>query len=223
MPRKKKNTPLTAAVDATIKGLREAVKKKEPRKRVHKTAPRPKAVGRSHNEDKVVLECLNQGMTIAEISRKTRIPYWTLYHRINRPNSGFREVIEKVRNAASLEMQATTVQVARELANIGFADVVDLFNDDGSLKPFSEWDEGNRKAVAKIEVDELFAGKGDERQSIGFTKKVTFHSKPQALDQLAKMLGSYAPEKKNVQIEGINELLALINGADTGVGKAAGD
>lgn len=47
-----------------------------------------------------------------------------------------------------------------------------LLNDDGSLKPASEWDDATAAAVAGLEIEELFDGYGKDREHIGTARKV---------------------------------------------------
>ena len=51
--------------------------------------------------------------------------------------------------------------------------------------------EDARRAVASMEVEELFAGSGAERRQIGRLHKIRFASKIAALDSLAKHLGMF--------------------------------
>lgn len=77
------------------------------------------------------------------------------------------------------EVLARTAMVAR-------ADVRQLFNDDGTLKPISEIDETAAAAIAGIEVLEEFDGKGKDRVKVGETKKVRLRDPMPALRLLAE-------------------------------------
>lgn len=57
------------------------------------------------------------------------------------------------------------------------------------LKPIDQIPECARRAIAGIEFVELFAGKGENRKSIGYLKKIKFADKKGALDSTAKILG----------------------------------
>ncbi len=59
------------------------------------------------------------------------------------------------------------------LAQEAEADLADLYQPDGALKPVHEWPQVWRKGlVAGVEVLEEFAGSGQERAQIGWVKKV---------------------------------------------------
>lgn len=79
-------------------------------------------------------------------------------------------------------------RILNELAVVGFSDARKLFRDDGSLKPPNEWPDEIAGAVASVEVDELFEGSGRDRVQVGFTKKVKFWNKNEALSLLGKNL-----------------------------------
>jgi hypothetical protein len=51
-------------------------------------------------------------------------------------------------------------------------------------------------AVASIEVDELFDGKGKGRKFIGYTKKVKFWDKNSGIEKAMKHLGLFAEDNK---------------------------
>jgi hypothetical protein len=58
-----------------------------------------------------------------------------------------------------------------------------------------------RRAIAGVEVTEEFEGRGAERKSVGFTKKVRFWEKTKALELLGKHLGIF---KDRVELSGPN-------------------
>jgi len=81
--------------------------------------------------------------------------------------------------------------VVRELANMAFFDIRSLFTADGNLKPISEMTEQEGKMIAGIEVEELFEGRGQDRERIGNLKKIKLWNKNMALQDLGKHLGMF--------------------------------
>jgi len=79
--------------------------------------------------------------------------------------------------------------VLRELKRIGLSDVGQAFDADGKLKPIAELPEDIRRSISGVEVTEEFQGRGEERERIGFTKKVKLWDKTKALEILCKHLG----------------------------------
>lgn len=80
-------------------------------------------------------------------------------------------------------------RVLREIYRIATADVGLAFNSDGGLLPIKEIPEDVRRAISGLDVEELFEGRGDEREQTGVLKKIRFWSKTEAARDLAKHLG----------------------------------
>ncbi len=78
-------------------------------------------------------------------------------------------------------------RILTEAARVAFADPASLFNEDGSLKQVCELSPEARAALAGIEIEALFEGRGDERRSIGHLHKFKFWNKIDAL----RLLGQY--------------------------------
>jgi phage terminase small subunit len=66
----------------------------------------------------------------------------------------------------------TRVNTLRKLGLMLKADPRKFYNDDGSLKPPSEWDEAMAAIIAGIEVQEEFEREGKKKVQVGWTKKV---------------------------------------------------
>jgi phage terminase small subunit len=77
-------------------------------------------------------------------------------------------------------------RILRELMRLGYSDIRRLFKDDGTVKHPKDWPAQLARAIASIEVEELFEGSGDSRTWIGYTKKVKFWPKDRALELLGK-------------------------------------
>jgi phage terminase small subunit len=84
----------------------------------------------------------------------------------------------------------TQDRVIQELARIGFSDLRNLINDDGSFKHPSGWSADAAAAVASFEVATTNRGEG----AIEHVAKIRAWDKVQALEKLAKHLGLYAKE-----------------------------
>ncbi len=68
-------------------------------------------------------------------------------------------------------------------------DVLDILDDNHGLKPIREWPKAWRISVSGIEISELFEGRGEEREHIGFLKKIKFPDKIKNLELLGKHVG----------------------------------
>ncbi len=105
---------------------------------------------------------------------------------------GYELLHEPEVQAAILERRAqaiadagvTHLRTLREVANVAFFDIRELFNDDGSLKPPKDWPDNAAAAIAGIDVEDLFELHGEERVKIGQLRKFKVWSKPDALRML---------------------------------------
>jgi phage terminase small subunit len=98
--------------------------------------------------------------------------------------------------------------VLNELYRIASTDVIGLFNDDGSVKPIQEVPEDLRRAVSSIEVLEYFEGYGDDREQVGFIKKIRLWSKDSSLDKLGKHLKLFTEKREISASKSLEEILS---------------
>ena len=91
----------------------------------------------------------------------------------------------------------TRENVLEALSNLVFGSPKSLFNDDGTMKHISELDDRTAKMISSFEVEELFEGRGREREKIGVVKKIRLWDKNSAIDKAMRHLGLF--EKDNNQ------------------------
>jgi phage terminase small subunit len=89
------------------------------------------------------------------------------------------------------KLQIKQEKVLNELARIGFSDPRKYFDEKNCLRPMSELTDNEAAAISSIEVEELFEGKGEERTFIGYTRKIKFWNKVDALELLGKHLSMF--------------------------------
>jgi phage terminase small subunit len=108
--------------------------------------------------------------------------------------------IAEIRAPLLKKLEITKERTMQEIARLAFSDIGRIFDEDGNVKPVSEIDEDTRRAISGIDVDELTAGSGSEKTSIGVNKKVKLYDKVKSLEMLAKHFGIYtdAPQTKTV-------------------------
>lgn len=99
-----------------------------------------------------------------------------------------REEIERLMKRPLQKAAVTVDRVIKELARVGFADLSKAYEEDGSLKNIHEMDKSIVATISGIEVDEITAGKGSNKRSLGKTKKVKMHDKVKALELLGRHL-----------------------------------
>lgn len=99
-----------------------------------------------------------------------------------------REAIDAFMAEAAEKLEVSAKNTLRELARIAFLDPRRFFNADNTIKGMLELDDEAAHAVSKIEVEELFEGKGDDKVWVGYTKKLAFWNKNDSLNTLARHL-----------------------------------
>ena len=100
-----------------------------------------------------------------------------------------RAAIDAFNRAATEAAGITVERTRRQIARLAYADVGELFDEAGALRPVHTLSPDARAQVASIEVDEIFHGTGDERRVIGVTRKVRLRDMGKALDQCIDILG----------------------------------
>jgi phage terminase small subunit len=78
--------------------------------------------------------------------------------------------------------------VVKELLKHATIDLQDAYDENGNLLPIAEWPEPLRKAVIQIETEELFDGRGKDRERIGTAKTIKITDRIRALELLGKHL-----------------------------------
>lgn len=110
---------------------------------------------------------------------------------LGKPNVKAQIDAELERRKKQYEISADNV--LKELARIAFFDPARVLNDDGSVKRLDEMDEDTRRVVASVEVEELFEGRGEDREQIGYTRKLKYWPKADALKAFMQHLGIQNP------------------------------
>lgn len=123
------------------------------------------------------------------------------------------EIVAAIDRAIAAQYKRLDITADRILAEymlIATVDIADAYDESGNLLPIRKMPEQIRRAIAAVEVDELFDGYGDDRTQIGVTKKLKLIDKKGALDALAKNLG-LLKDVRDVNVKGkltLEQLLA---------------
>lgn len=100
-----------------------------------------------------------------------------------------RKEVERLQAERARRLDLTTDNVLSELVRIARADIGEAFDEKGRLRPLKDIPEDTRRAIAGVDVVELFEGSGEERVQSGELKKLKLWNKVQSLELLAKHLG----------------------------------
>jgi len=112
------------------------------------------------------------------------------------------EALAKVQAETGITLERTL----RSIAAVAFHDPRKFYGENGELRPITELDEDTASALAGFEVQEEFAGSGEDRVHIGRTKKVKISERRGYLDMLMKHLGGYKVDNEQIA----NPLLDLL-------------
>jgi phage terminase small subunit len=121
------------------------------------------------------------------------------------------QYIQEQKEELREKINITKEQVINQIARIAFGDIRKLYNENGGLKNIQDLDDDAAAIVAGIETTEEFDGYGEDREQIGYTKKVKIASKDKALDMLGKYFGIFTekveinsdkPFEVNINVKG---------------------
>lgn len=84
------------------------------------------------------------------------------------------------------QMEYIQDEVLRELKRLANVDIGLAYNDKGVLMDIKDIPEEIRRSIAGIEVAEIYEGVGEDREIIGYTKKVKVFDKLKALEMIGK-------------------------------------
>ena len=104
--------------------------------------------------------------------------------------------VAKARDKVSQKLEVTVERIVREAAAVAFSDLRELYDDKGQLLPVHLWPAGVAESIAGVEVEELFEGRGDEREHVGRLKKIKRWDKVRALELLARYKGMFVDQVK---------------------------
>lgn len=93
---------------------------------------------------------------------------------------------ERFKMAQDLRGEFLSELVVRNLREFVEVDLARAFGADGALLPMDQIPPDIRRALAGVEVEELFAGKGDKREHVGTVRKIKRVDPARALELLGK-------------------------------------
>jgi len=109
--------------------------------------------------------------------------------------------------------------VIRNLRLFADLDLGRAYDKDGELLPLHKMPEDIRRAITKVEVTEEFAGRGESREHIGYTKKIRTVSPERALELLGKYRRKFVDRVEHAGKLTLEELVGgSMNPTDPGKG-----
>lgn len=96
------------------------------------------------------------------------------------------ELQEEKNKVAMEEFDVDATYILRRLVEVDQMDISDILDNTDTLRPVSEWPKVWRQFISAFDIEEIFAGRGDDRLSIGLLKKIKWPDKLRALEMLGK-------------------------------------
>lgn len=140
------------------------------------------------------------------------------YENLTKPH--IQDYLSEKQKTISEKFEITHEQVLREYYKLGFYDIRNAFDDQGNLIPVKDLDDTTAAAIAGIDIFEENVGTGENKTTIGYTKKIRLSGKREALDSICKMLGFNSPVQATVKVTTDfkelpdDELLKMVGGGD---------
>ncbi|MBU0522705.1 MAG: terminase small subunit [Gammaproteobacteria bacterium] len=96
------------------------------------------------------------------------------------------EAIAKAIEARNKRTQVDADYVLNRLTEIDQMDLLDILEDDMSIKPLSKWPKVWRQSLSGFDIAEMFEGVGKDRDLVGLMKKIKWPDKVKNLELLGK-------------------------------------
>ncbi|SFN72745.1 phage terminase small subunit [Izhakiella capsodis] len=97
-----------------------------------------------------------------------------------------KECINRLKQDRIDQLNIDANYVLLRLYEIDRMDVLDILNDDMSVKPVSKWPAVWRQYLSGFDLAEMFEGQGDNRDIVGVLKKIKWPDKVKNLELLGK-------------------------------------
>lgn len=116
-------------------------------------------------------------------------------------------LIEDAKAKAVESLGLTEERVLQALLNIAEFDLADTVDEHGNVLAIQDIPRNARLALAGFEVEELFEGRGEDREHIGRLKKFKAESRSKALELIGKYLKMFT---EKVEVKGEMTLAQLV-------------
>lgn len=125
---------------------------------------------------------------------------------------GIQAAIAEEQARLAQNQDVTAERVIKEMAALAFLDPRKFYAEDGTLKPIKDLDRETAAALTGMDVDEIYAGSGEDRTAVGVTKKIKYAQKVKSLELLAKHLNLFSDLNVNLNSDALNALLSALPG-----------
>lgn len=115
---------------------------------------------------------------------------------LNRPH--VRRAVDALLEIRARNQALVVNRLLVELDELAHFDKGDLFDDDGTIRPMSEWPPAARQALTGFDVEELWMGRGKDRVQVGVVKRARFIDPLRARELLGRHLRLWGEPQVNV-------------------------
>jgi phage terminase small subunit len=129
--------------------------------------------------------------------------------------AAIRQKLAETRARSFAGMEITTDRILREVARLAFFDPRQLFDEKGDIRAIHEMDDDTAAAIASVDHEEIFAGRGENRVNVGILRKIRAWDKNAALEKLMKNSGLFEKDNSQTGPAAMRELMAAL-GASAG-------
>lgn len=146
-----------------------------------------------------------KGGTVVQLCDEWRIPYTEAVNFLYDPMHPQR----KPTYEHALEMRGEVIieRILHELRRISVIDIRQAFTDSGMLKAVRDIPQDVASVISRLEVTELYEGRGEDRQQVGVLKRLWFTDKLKAIELLMR---KHRLLFADVKIEGTLSLEELV-------------
>ncbi len=116
------------------------------------------------------------------------------------------DFIAKIAKDRNERVKVSADRVLKEYMKLAFSDLSDFFDENGNFKDIHDIDKEAIAALSGIDVEQLFEGRGDQREHIGSLAKIKTYDKLRALEALSKHVGLFAADNAQSKSEVIVNL-----------------
>lgn len=119
------------------------------------------------------------------------------------------QAIEQAMGDRSKRLKVDADYVLNRLVEIDQLDVIDILNDDLTLKPLSEWPKAWRLSLSGMDITEIGKATVDAQAAMAFLKKIKWPDKVRNLELLGKHVNVNAfKEQVEVNVTGLADRMA---------------
>ena len=156
--------------------------------------------------DFIDMVCSNiaAGGSLVDLCITLDIHYPVVHYHITHNEEWNKQYIESLKHCN----EWLRASILRELKALATIDIRKAYDDDGNLLPIKDIPDDVAKALASIETDEIYEGRGVHREQIGVTRTIRFYDKLSALEKLGKTIAMFTEKVEHTGALTLEQLVS---------------